>query len=151
MILLLPAAAGADGQWVLESSDAAALYQDAGNTITDETATKAVRPRLEFSCTPGDSAVTAQIDWKRFISSFRTEVGFKVDDGQFAWHKWKVDRSEKVTVSTSPEDTRKLIDTLSDGKSLVVEITPYSEGPVVAEFDLAGFVAALGKLKDNCG
>ena len=102
----------AEDAWLHESGDDEVLYQDGGNTIKDEYATKDVTPRLEFRCTPGDAAVIARIDWQRFISSFSTEVGFKVDDGKFTWLKWKVDGSEKITYSPSPDDTQKLVDVL---------------------------------------
>ena len=86
--LLLPAGiAFADGNWevaVGEDSSSfqtvASLQQDSANTIKDEYATKDVTPQLTFRCAPGDPAITARIDWRRFVSSFNTEVGFKVDD-----------------------------------------------------------------------
>jgi len=94
-VLLLPVLAlgdapAGDSAWhqAIADDDAgygevAVLYQDAGNTIKNEYASNDVTPRLEFHCTPGEPAVTARIDWRRFISSFSTEVGFKVDGGKF--------------------------------------------------------------------
>jgi len=151
MLILLPAAswAGADSNWLLDTSDGISISQDGGNTIKDESYTKDVTPRMAFVCSGGGS-VTAQIDWKRFISSFSTEVGFKVDGGKFTWLKWKVDGSEKVTLSPSADDTRKLVDALGIGSSLLVEITPYSEGPVEVSFDLAGFAGQLDELGKTC-
>jgi len=160
--LLLPAlsladAPGPDSVWSVEMADdlsgygeVAMLYQDAGNTIRDEYATKDVTPRLSFSCVPGDPSITARIDWKRFISSFSTEVGFKVDDGRFSWLKWKVDGSEKVTISPSADDSGKLLTMMGAGEKLKVEISPYSEGPVEVDFALAGFAEALESLKGRC-
>jgi hypothetical protein len=140
----------AEAAWMHESGESEMLYQDGGNTIKDEYATKDVTPRLEFHCNPGDPAVTARIDWHRFISSFSTEVGFKVDDGKFTWLKWKVDGSEKVTLSPSPDDTQKLIDAMASGSQLLVDVTPYSEGPVTVTYELAGFADALETLKAAC-
>ncbi|MGI9203544.1 MAG: hypothetical protein ACR2Q3_06020 [Woeseiaceae bacterium] len=131
-------------------SSVAVLQQESATTIKDETASKDVTPVLEFRCTPGDAAITARIDWQRFISSFSTEAGFKVDGGRFTWLKWKVDSSEKVTLSPSPADSQKLIDMLVDGGDLLVEISPYSEGPVTAQYDLAGLAAALDDLRSKC-
>ena len=140
----------ADDVWTFDTTDVATMHQDGGNTIKDEYATTDVIPRLEFRCTPGDPAITARIDWKRFISSFSTEVGFKVDGGKFTWLKWKVDRTEKVTRSPSADDTQKLIGALGSGQELLVDITPYSEGPVTVTFDLAGFADALETLGNSC-
>jgi hypothetical protein len=161
-VILLPAfsladAPGSDSDWTVTMADdpsgygeVAVLYKDAGNTIKDEYATKDVIPRLSFSCSPGDSSVTASIDWQRFISSFSTEVGFKVDDGRFTWLKWKLDSSEKVTTSPSADDSGRLLAMMGAGETLKVEISPYSEGPVEVEYPLAGFADALETLKGRC-
>ena len=161
-VLLLPAMSLADSPdtgsaWTVETAEDPSgygeillLHQDAGSTIKDEYAAKDVSPRLAFSCVPGDSSVIARIDWQRFISSFSTEVGFKVDDGRFTWLKWKVDDSERVTISPSAEDSGKLLALMSDGERLSVEITPYSEGPVAVDFVLAGFGEALASLENRC-
>lgn len=149
-ILLLPVLAWAETPWVFDDSDAVAMYQDGGNTIRDETATVDVTPRLEFRCEPMDQSITARIDWQRFISAFSTEVGFKVDGGKFTWLKWKVDSSEKVTLSPSAADTQKLIGAIGEGSELLVDVTPYSEGPVTVTFDAAGLGAALDQLRNNC-
>lgn len=150
-------APGPDSSWNLETIEdssgygpVAALQQDSATSIKDEAASNDVTPRLEFRCTPGDPTVTARIDWQRFISSFSTEVGFKIDGGRFTWLKWKVDQSEKVTLSPSAEDSQKLIDALKAGSELLVEISPYSEGPVTAEYDLSGFTDALNALISEC-
>jgi type VI secretion system protein VasI len=145
------------GRWTLAIGEdpssyevVASLQQDAANTIKDEYATKDVTPVLSLRCAPGDPAVTARIDWQRFISSFNTEVGFKVDGGKTLWIKWGVDRSNKITLSKSADDSKALLAHLADGKSLQVEVTPYSESPVTVEFDLAGLAQGLEQLHKEC-
>ncbi len=128
----------------------ALLQQDSANTIKDEYATKDVVPQLMLRCVPGDPTITARIDWQRFISSFNTEVGFKVDDGRTLWLKWGVDRSNKITLSPSADDSRNLVEHLQEGKSLRVEVSPYSEPPVTAEYDLTGFAKGLNALLKEC-
>lgn len=162
LTLALPAfawadAPGPDFSWSLETIEdpssygsIAVLHQDSSKTIKDEAATDDVTPRLEFHCTPGDAAVTVRIDWMRFISSFSTEVGFKVDGGRFTWLKWKLDPSEQVTLSPSAADSQKLIDALQAGSELLVEVSPYSQGPETAEFDLTSFSDSLNALIDEC-
>jgi hypothetical protein len=148
---------GPDSKWVLNTVEDAsgfgsivALQQDSAKTIKDDSAANDVIPRLEFRCSPGDTAVTARIDWQRFISSFSTEVGFKIDGGRFTWLKWKVDSSEQVTISPSAEDSQKLLEVLKSGTRLLVEISPYSQGPVTAEYDVTGFSDALESLRGEC-
>ncbi len=150
ILLTLPVLAwgGADGAWITESGDVEMIYQDAGNTIKDESYANDVLPRMEFRCETG--GVAARIDWRRFISSFSTEVGFKVDGGKFTWLKWKVDGSEKVTLSPSADDTVALINLMKSGESLLVDITPYSEGPMTVTYALTGFAEAIDGLKAAC-
>lgn len=150
-------APGPDSGWNLKSMDdpsgfgsAETMYQDSSKNIADEAATGEVTPRLEFRCTPGDGTVTARISWNRFISSFSTEVGIKVDGGRFMWLKWKMDQSEQTTVSPSAGDSQKLIDALVAGGELLVEVSPYSMGPETAEFDLTGFADSLAALTARC-
>ncbi len=147
-----------EGGWVLTSGEDPTSYevvtwlqQDSANTIKDEYAAKDVVPRLLLRCAPGDATITARIDWQRFISSFNTEVGFRVDDGKTLWLKWGVDRSNKVTLSPSADDSKKLVDYLREGTSLQVEVSPYSESPVTVEYNLTGFVSALDALLKECG
>jgi hypothetical protein len=127
------------------------LQQESLTTIKDEYAKKDLNPQLQLRCTPGEAVITARIDWQRFISSFSTELGFKVDGGRFTWLKWKVDQSNKVTFSPSAADSQKLIDLALGGEKLLVEVTPYSGSPVTVEYDLEGFSGALAELKDRCG
>jgi len=155
-LLVLPAITWAgESAWNIEAGEGefgavATLSQDAANTIKDESFSKDVTPRLSFSCSQGDTAVLASIDWRRFISSFSTEIGIKVDDGKFTWVKWKMDGSEKVTISPSADDTKKLVELLSSGERLRVEISPYSEGPVEVQFDLNGLAVGLIELEKTC-
>jgi len=145
------------GNWTLTVGEdsstyatVASLQQESLTTVKDEYAKQDLNPQLQFRCTPGKPVITARIDWQRFISSFSTELGFKVDGRKFTWLKWKVDQSNKVTFSPSAEDSQKLIDLALNGNKLLVEVTPYSGSPVTVEYDLAGFSAALAKLKDSC-
>ncbi len=162
LVILLAGIASAEtlsvaGHWILASSEdpsipnpTVVLRQDSATTIKDEAAEDDVTPRLRFRCAPGDTSITASIDWRRFISSFSTEAGFKVDDRRFLWLKWKVDQTKQVTSSPSTEDTRKLTTLLKSGRKLLVEITPYSESPVTVEFDLTGFADAIDALAAHC-
>lgn len=143
--------AGDDWQTEADASgDAPLLSQAAAIPVRDEAATGAVTPVLFFTCGSGENAVIAGIDWQRFISSFSTEVGFKVDGGTFTWMKWKVDDSENVTLSPSAADTARLAALMASGGRLLVEVSPYSEAPVSTEFDLTGFTGALEALQERC-
>ncbi len=146
-----------EGNWAITIGEdpssyevVAALQQESANTIKDEYATKDVTPQLAFRCTPGRQEITVQIDWRRFISSFNTEVGFKVDGGKTLWLKWGVDQSNKITASKSATDSQALIGHMAGGSELLVEVSPYSEPPVTVHYDLAGFSQALDALSVEC-
>jgi type VI secretion system protein VasI len=146
-----------EGNWTLTVGEdpssyevIASLHQESANAIKDEYATIDVNPRLAFRCVPGKAEITARIDWQRFISSFNTEVGFKVDGGKFVWVKWGVDQSNKITMSKTASDSQALIDHLASGSELLVEISPYSESPVTVQYDLGGLSEGLDALRAEC-
>ena len=146
-----------DGKWVLAVGEdatsyevVASLQQESANTIKDEYATKDINPQLAFRCAPGNPEVSVRIDWRRFISSFNTEVGFNADDGKTLWQKWGVDQSNKITFSKSAADSQSLVAYLEGGSSLKVEVSPYSEPPITVEYDLTGLSAALEALQAEC-
>ncbi len=146
-----------DGHWTLTVSEdsssyevVASLEQESANTIKDEYGTKDVKPQLAFRCIPGSADITTRIDWRRFISSFNTEVGFKVDGGKFLWLKFGVDRSNRITMSKAAVDSQSLIEYLVSGSELLVEVSPYSESPVTVQYDLAGLSQGLDALMAEC-
>ena len=147
LLFVAPLAWG--GEWTLDDGDELLVWRDAGNTIKNESWTEDVTPRMQFACAAGGEIV-ASIDWQRFISSFNTEIGFKVDGGKFTWLKWKVDSSEKVTISPSASDTQKLLNAVGEGSELLVDITPYSESAVTVTFDVTDLGDSLEGLKASC-
>ena len=149
-------AGGAGDHWSIKPADASdyeaavSLVQESADAIPDENGSGEVHPVLSFRCSAGgDGTVTFQIDWRRFISSFNTEVGFRVDGGRASWLKLGVDSTNKITVAKAA-DAAKLIDKISDGNTLNVEVAPYSEPSVFVNFDVSTFTAALQQLKDDC-
>mgnify|MGYP007073177905 FL=1 len=106
-------------------------------------------PEIHVRCE--QAGLIVRIDWGRFISSFNTELGFRVDDGKRSWRKWKVDSSNRETFSPSHQDSTTLIDLLRNGERLNVEVTPYSEAPLEVNFSLAGFSEQVDRLIGNCG
>lgn len=144
--------ADADGTWTLEADPDSydgrmLLTQTSADSISDEYGAKEVNPVLAFACS--DGAVAMQINWQRFISSFKTEAGFKIDDGDANWLKLDVDSSNKITLANA-DSTKELIDNLGDGSTLHVEIAPYSEPSVFVSFDIATLTAELERLKETC-
>jgi hypothetical protein len=129
----------------------AVLHQESTQSISDEYRMKEVRPRLEFRCSPGGNGpIEVRIDWRRFISSFNTEVKFAADDAEAITVKLGVDRSNKITMTRDRVDDQRVIQYLSGRSGLTITVTPYSEAPVSAHYDLESLADALLRLQDKC-
>jgi hypothetical protein len=141
-------AAGRDEQsW----EDVVTLSVDSQNEIADEYATKKVHPQLAFRCVVGgDGTVSARVDWRRFISSFNTEVGFKADERELLLVNWGVDKSNKITMPRGMKDGNDFVDYLKGASKLQVEVIPYSESLITVSFDISGIDDELESLVAEC-
>jgi hypothetical protein len=159
--LLAAAAVNADSltdQWALEVGRDATTYQDvatlrvdAVNDIADEYARKRVHPQLAFHCVvQGNTPLSVRLDWRRFISSFNTEIGFKADERELLLVNWGVDKSNKITLPRGAKDANDLVEYLRGAASLQVEVIPYSESLITVNFDISGIDAALKSIADEC-
>lgn len=127
------------------------LVLEAENGISDEYATKEVRPVLEFRCEPrSDASLRTLVDWRRFISSFNTDLTFRSDGGEPLVLKFGVDRSNKITASREAGDDELLLEMLEGATSLEVSVTPYAEASVAVHFDVAGLRDGLKLLREAC-
>ena len=129
----------------------ATISQSSQSPIKDEYATKDVFPKLIFQCMPqqGDG-ISAKIDWQRFISSFNTDVSFKVDEKKRLWLKFGVDSSNKITSAKSSDDSKTLLEYLSGGSVLTIGVTPYSESAVSVTYDLSTLDDSIADLQSEC-
>jgi len=128
-----------------------ALQQEASDRIPDTSGKDKVTPLLEFHCVAGrGEAIQFRVNWKRFISSFNTEVGFRVDGGKTLWLKLGVDASNEITHAKSSSDIAKIIEQFSSGNTAELDVAPYSEPSVLVHFDISTFKAALESLKQSC-
>jgi len=129
----------------------ASMRQESRESILDESGKNALYPVFEFRCMPGrDSSVRFQIDWQRFISSFNTEVGFRVDGEKTLWLKLGVDSSNKITRSKSRTDVGNLVQLLSNATTVELEVAPYAEASIFVSFDMSTFKSAQGTLIERC-
>ena len=148
----------ADEFWSLDSAiddnsgeAVAFLRQESRESIRDESGKNSLYPVFEFRCIPSrDPGIRFQIDWRRFISSFNTEVGFRVDGGKALWLKLGVDQTNRITLSKSSKDVNKLIQLFGDATTVELEIAPYSEPSVFVRFDISSFNSAVETLNERC-
>jgi hypothetical protein len=121
------------------------------NEIADEYATKMLRPQLSFRCEPGaDGATSVRVDWRRFISSFNTEVSFKADDKDLLLLNWGVDKTNKITMPRAARDGQDLLDYLEGASRLQIEVIPYAGSLIAVTFDISGIDDALRTLASEC-
>lgn len=160
-LLLLAATAAAEpvaSNWSIDVArdektweNVATLAFESNNEIADEYAAKMVHPQLAFLCKPGgDGAISVRLDWRRFISSFNTEVGFKADDRELLLVNWGVDKSNRVTQPRSAGDSEELIAYLAGAAHVQVEVIPYSASLITAQFNISGIDQALQQLAAKC-
>lgn len=150
--------ASADESWPLTQYEDAssgeamvALQREASDSIPDASGKDKVTPLLEFHCVAGrGDDIQFRVDWKRFISSFNTEVGFRVDAGKMLWLKLGVDASNEITHAKSSADVAKLIEKFSNGSTAELDVAPYSEASVLVHFDISTFKTALDSLRQSC-
>jgi hypothetical protein len=129
----------------------ATLGFESVNEIADEYATKKVHPQLAFLCKPGgDGTISVRLDWRRYISSFNTEVGFKADDRELLLVNWGVDKSKQITLPRSASDSQELITYLAGAASVQVEVIPYSASLITVQFNVSGIDEALQALAAKC-
>jgi len=127
------------------------LRQQSVDSIPAESGTETVYPVMGFQCSPGtDPNIRLRIDWRRFIASFNTEVGFRVDGGKPLWLKLGVGPKNKVTMSKSSADVRKLLQQLSNAATVELEVAPYSEPSVFVDFDISTFSSAFTVFRESC-
>jgi hypothetical protein len=129
----------------------ATLGFESVNEIADEYAARKVHPLLAFQCKPGgDGTISARLDWRRYISSFNTEVGFKADDRELLLVNWGVDKSKQITLPRSASDSQELMTYLAGATSVQVEVIPYSASLITAQFNISGIDRALQELTAKC-
>ncbi|MEC9415015.1 MAG: hypothetical protein VYC67_00300 [Pseudomonadota bacterium] len=144
------------GKWFFTEGESnpdtvAQISQKSNTSIINESASDEVFPNLTFYCTKKNPNLLLQINWKRFISSFRkTEVGLQVDNEKMTWIKFNVDKTGKTTRQDSVSESQLLINKLLGQALLRVEVEPYSEPAVSVEFNLQNFEIYIEKLRDAC-
>ena len=110
-----------------------------------------IYPELRFFCEKDNPEISMQINWKRFISSFRnTEIGIKTGKNQINWTKFNIDKSGEITYLKSSRKLNNLIDNLNNKKRLTIEAEPYSEPSITVDFDITELKKYLNELSNLC-
>ncbi|MCK5827196.1 hypothetical protein KAH43_01625 [Candidatus Bipolaricaulota bacterium] len=92
-----------------------------------------------------DQKPEVYIDWNQFIDTDSVRVTCRIDDESPTTSTWSVSTDYTGTFYDS-WSVRGFIRSLATADQLVVRVTPYSESPVTAIFNLAGLQAELLEL-----
>ena len=102
---------------------------------------------LIVRCARGETEVF--VSWNDYLGSDSlVPVSVRVDDGSVTDDFWYA--STDNTATFYPDDEITFINRLSWAQRLVLQTTPYNEGPTTAVFDLAGMENAIANVREAC-
>lgn len=105
--------------------------------------------RLVLRCESGKT--DAYLIWYSFIGIDDAQVTVRIDSDPATTATYGISTNNQATFMRSSPETfvRNLVD--RDAQRFVASVTPYSESPIVAVFDVAGLSAVVGPLRSECG
>ena len=108
-----------------------------------------VRPGLWLQCIRGKTS--GFIEWGFIVGGWEMDVTYRIDSQQPKTATLLA--SDDFLALSSWDNTRVInfIKSIFGKKRLLVQITPGSEGPVTATFDLHGIETAIQPLRESCG
>ena len=95
-----------------------------------------------------DNKTEMYINWQSFLGRDSARITHRVGKEQAITSSWSVSTDHKASFfpgSPVPTLKRMLAET-----SFVANVTPYSESPVTATFDLTGIEGALADIRNGC-
>jgi len=144
-----PASTTGTGAWVVEEetnplddtkSSALSLAASSGHSRLNVPVTLVLR------CLSGKTE--AYIIWSDYLGT-EAQVTTRIGGEEPRTARWTV--STDHTATFYPGDAVALIKALMMTNRYVAQVTPYSENPVTAVFDLEGIEGAVGVLRETCG
>ena len=95
-----------------------------------------------------DNETDAYVSWPTILGSSSIAVLYKIDDGKVIKETWAPSSGMSAAAfSKKPID---LIKKLTDGKVLIVKITPYGKTAEEAEFNVEGALDAMNEISKAC-
>lgn len=100
---------------------------------------------LIIRCKSGQTE--AYINWSTFLGSERLSVTSRIDKSPASTSSWGISTDHKASFMPQQVATLKRFEGAS---SFVVSLTPYSESPVTAIFDITGASDAFKDIRRDC-
>lgn len=105
-----------------------------------------VTPELYVRCMEGTFSIF--VNFAQYIGIGKTMVTYRVNKSNPHVQEWLISSNHEAAFAPAPRFLSKYI---ADGSRLLVQITPFGENSVLAEFDLSGSAAAVAEALDVCG
>ena len=139
---------------VSEMDDSKAVYLrvDSRVEIPDTLGFGSTRPELWIRCLENQTSVF--VNWARYISTggFDSDqtIRYRIDDQEPQTMQWDISTNFEATGLWSGGRAIPFIRKLIPATRLLVEVTPYGENTVLAEFPLSGLSDHIGELQTAC-
>lgn len=109
---------------------------------------KSVTPMLHIRCKENTTAL--YISWDRFIGSGEAYITYRIDKNKAQRQFWSISTDHQATGKWRGGSSIPFIKKLLDSKSLLVNVTPYGDNPVLVNFDVSGIESAIKPLREEC-
>jgi hypothetical protein len=105
-----------------------------------------VTPVLTVACSNGQ--LSGFINWSYYLGLGSVAARFRFDKNRAYMESWDTYGDHKAMFF--PDDARNLVKRLVAHNKLLVQVAPFSELPVMAEFNIAGLSSHLDEIKAHC-
>jgi hypothetical protein len=105
-----------------------------------------VIPVLTVACSNGK--LSGFINWSYYLGLGKVDARFRFDKNRAYMESWPTYGDHKAMFF--PDDVRNLVKRLVSHNKLLVQVAPFSELPVMAEFNIAGLSSHLDEIKIHC-
>mgnify|MGYP000577880963 CR=1 FL=1 len=105
-----------------------------------------VTPVLTVACSSGQ--LSGFINWFYYLGLGAVDARFRFDKNRAYMESWDTYGDHKAMFF--PDDVRNLVKRLVAHDRLLVQVAPFSELPVMAEFNIAGLSSHLDEIKAHC-
>ena len=95
-----------------------------------------------------DNTTEAYINWNTFLGSEGIRVTSRIDKNPAKTSRWDISTDHKASFMPGAATTLK---GFIGATSFVANLTPYSESPITAVFDITGAESALEDISKGCG
>jgi type VI secretion system protein VasI len=91
--------------------------------------------------------IEAYINWNTFLGTDEITVTHRVDKSPATTATWSISTDHKASFMPEPQST---LERFLGAASYVVNLTPYSESPITAIFNIAGAEQAFRDIRRDC-